>query len=167
MKGDKDMIHQLCHKNRSLDISTVDEQNMFYLEGVRVPPNNIHNVQLAEYENALRAEGLAKDILESTDTDRRAQKDFITIMDINDAHDSFGHMDEQHLREFCKRTRIKLTGKFKTCVGCAESKAKRRPVRKVTQTRATEKGERIYVDTSGPYANSLGGHKKVYILFDM
>ena len=170
MKGNKDMI-QLSHKNRSLDISTIDEQNMFYLEGVRVPPNNngtayINSVQRAEYEDALRAEGLAKDILESTDKDRRAQKDFITIMDVNDAHDSFGHMDEQHLREFCKRTKIKLTGKFKTCVGCAESKAKRRPVRKVTQTRATEKGERIYVDTSGPYANSLGGHKYWFKIID-
>ena len=39
MKGDKDML-QLCHRNRTLDIDTVDEQNMFYLECKQVPPNN-------------------------------------------------------------------------------------------------------------------------------
>ena len=152
IKGDKDIL-QLCHRHRSLDIDTVDEQNMFYLECKRVPPNNngtayINNVRRTPYENSLRAEGLVKDIRESTNTGRSAQMEYISTMDINDAHDSFGHMDEQHLREFCKRTNIKLIGKLKTCVGCAESKAKRKPVRKITQTRATEKGERIYVDTS-------------------
>ena len=178
LKGNKDRL-QLRHKNRSLDIDTIDEQNMFYLECIRVAPNNrgtayINTIQRTESQNllrtgsqdTLRTEGTARDVHEETDRSSSAQKEFITTMDINNAHDSFGHMDETHLREFCKRTRIKLTGKLKTCVGCAESKAKRKPVRKVTHTRATEKGERIYVDTSSAYARSLGGHKYWFKIID-
>ena len=170
IQGNKDKL-QLRHRNKILNIDTIDDQNMFYLECVRVIPRNsgvtyINAITRTECQDTLRREGTARDIHEITNTNRRAQKKFITTMDINDAHDSFGHMDETHLREFCKRTRIKLTGKFKTCVGCAESKAKRKPVSKITQTRATEKGERIYVDTSGPYARSLGGHKYWFKIID-
>ena len=101
----------------------------------------INAIQRTECQDTLRTEGTARDVHEVTDRNGRLQKDFITTLDINDAQDSFGYIDETHLHKFCKRTRIKLTGKLKTCVGCAESKAKRKPVNETTHTRATKKGE--------------------------
>ena len=80
-------------------------------------------------------------------------------MNINAAHDAFGHMNEEILREYCRRNSIELKGNMKTCVGCMIAKAQRRPVKKQTSTRATSAGERIYIDTSGPYPRSLRGKK--------
>ena len=75
-------------------------------------------------------------------------------------------MDEAYVREFCKRASINLIAKMKTCVGCMEAKAKRKPVRKITNTRATKPGERIYVDTSGPLKPDRRGYKYWFKIVD-
>ena len=87
-------------------------------------------------------------------------------MDINQAHDSFGHVSEEILKRFCKENNIKLMGKMKTCVGCKEAKAKRKPVQKHTEIRATRPCERIFVDTSGPYPASLRRYKYWFKIVD-
>ena len=50
---------------------------------------------------------------------------------------------------------VKLTGTLQVCDVCASSKAKARAVRKKTYTRASQPGERIFVDTTGPFTESL------------
>ena len=108
--------------------------------------NNIEDTREMEFEKVMRKTDLIP-------TEKPVRKE--RRMDINQAHDSFGHVSEEKLRKFCKKHNIKLTGHMKTCVGCMEAKAKRKPVRKYAEKRATRPAQRIYVDTSGPYPRSL------------
>ena len=135
-----------------------------------------------EYEKSIRRNDAVKEIEINRNDQRKQQKkeniqqkrkdkrnknkEKRTKMNINVAHDAFGHMDEVILREYCKRHNIELTGNMKTCVGCMIAKAQRKPVKKQTSTRATSAGERIYIDTSGPYPRSLRGKKYWFKIVD-
>jgi hypothetical protein len=77
-------------------------------------------------------------------------------MDINAAHDMYGHASDIPLKSLMKQLGIELTGTKTTCEACAYAKAKAKAVCKSTAIKATAKGERFYVDTSGPYKKSLG-----------
>ena len=50
---------------------------------------------------------------------------------------------------------IKLTGTLQVCDGCALSKAKARAVRNKAYKRASQPGERIFVDMTGPFPEGL------------
>ena len=50
---------------------------------------------------------------------------------------------------------VKLTGTLEVCDGCTRSKEIFRAVRKKTYTRFTKQGERIFVDTTGLFPESL------------
>ena len=164
MEGTSDKL-RLKQKSKSVDIYNTDAQNMFYFLCTRC--KNVHHVrnnhrsysssvQVKNFDNGIRRTELAKE--RAMDNSLRMNK-INKSMDINIAHDSFGHMDEKRLRKFCEKEGIRLTGKLRTCVGCMEAKAKRKAVRKMTETRAKKPCERIFVDTSGPYPRSLNGNK--------
>jgi hypothetical protein len=79
-------------------------------------------------------------------------------LDINEAHQKFGHMSERMLQLTAKRDNIILTGKLQPCPACLLKKATQRPVKKSTLMKATYPGETIHMDVSGPFPNTLGGH---------
>ena len=81
------------------------------------------------------------------------------IVDINDAHEKMGHSCEQVLRATCKTMNVKLTGTLQACEACMKSKARAKAVKKTTETKATKIGERLFLDTSGPFAPSMRGSK--------
>ena len=87
-------------------------------------------------------------------------------MDINHAHDIFNHMSEQVLKQTCQEHYINLTGKLQACPGCLYVKANRKNIMKATNTRATIAGERLFIDTSGPYLQSIGGNKYWFKVVD-
>lgn len=76
-------------------------------------------------------------------------------MDINEAHDKYGHASNVPLKNLAKAIGIELTGDKKPCEACAYAKAKAKAVCKTTLVKAKAKGERLFVDTSGPYKKSL------------
>jgi hypothetical protein len=80
-------------------------------------------------------------------------------LDINEAHQMFGHMSEMMLQLTAKRDNIVLTGKLQPCPAFLLYKATQRPVKKTTLLKATYPGEGIHMDVSGPSSNTLGGHK--------
>jgi hypothetical protein len=80
-------------------------------------------------------------------------------LDINEAHQKFGHMSEKMLQLTAKRYNIVLKGKLQLCPACLLYKATHRQVKKTTLMKATYPGERIHMDVSGPFPNTLGGHK--------
>jgi hypothetical protein len=53
-------------------------------------------------------------------------------LDINEAHQKFGHMSERMLQLTAKRDNIVLTGKLQPCPACLLYKATQRPVKKTT-----------------------------------
>ena len=79
-------------------------------------------------------------------------------MDINVVH-RYSHMGEKLLRTTYNDLSVKLTGTLKVCDGCARSKAKSHVVRKKTYMRASHPGEVIFVDTTGPFPESLIGNR--------
>jgi hypothetical protein len=55
---------------------------------------------------------------------------------------------------------VTLTGALKPCEGCGFlAKAKAKAVSKTTSTKATKPGERLFLDTSGPFSPTLNGYK--------
>jgi transposase InsO family protein len=80
-------------------------------------------------------------------------------LDINEAHQKLGHMSERLLQLTAMQDNIVLTGKLQPCSACLLYIATRRPVKKTTLMKA------IYMDASGPFPNTLGGHK-YWVMFN-
>ncbi|GAX17144.1 hypothetical protein FisN_UnNu082, partial [Fistulifera solaris] len=87
-------------------------------------------------------------------------------LDINEAHEKYGHASNTPLKEVSKQLGIVLTGEKKTCEACAYAKAKAKAVCKSTLVKATKKGERLFVDTSGPYKMSLAKNSYWILVVD-
>ena len=96
---------------------------------------------------------------------KRIQKEQINAyhkrhtMDITTAHHLINHMREQVLRQTCKERKTKLMSQLKPCQGSLYAKAKRKRIMKTSNVRATKAGERLFIDTSGPYPRSIGESK--------
>ncbi|KAI2490914.1 hypothetical protein MHU86_23654 [Fragilaria crotonensis] len=78
-------------------------------------------------------------------------------MDINEAHQKFGHATEsgagnaEGARNYCDRKNVRLR---RMCT--SEGDPKR--TNKTTKVTADKPGERLYMDTSGPYSKQSWGH---------
>jgi transposase InsO family protein len=79
-------------------------------------------------------------------------------LDINIAHDRMCHINEQDLKTTMKQFGIELTGNMNPCPACLLYKSKIKNIPKLSTTQATKSGERIFMDTSGPFTKSLGGN---------
>ena len=80
-------------------------------------------------------------------------------MDVNTSHEVFGHPCIEHLKMTANMQNITLKGEAKPCYGCMMTKAKAKGVKKSTDEKATEPGERLFVDISGPFAKTLKGNR--------
>ena len=92
-----------------------------------------------------------------------------TLIDINDAHELYGHIDHGILRKVLEsRGYSVIQNGFnrKQCEACAYAKAKAKRVGKTTEVKATERGERLFLDISGPYKMSLAGSKYWVLIVD-
>ena len=88
-------------------------------------------------------------------------------IDINEAHDKMGHIGEVLIRKTLENHGIEVIGSMKSCEGCGLAMAKQKKISKITKTRAEKKGERIFVDLSGPYPTTLGGtNYQVHVVDD-
>ena len=79
-------------------------------------------------------------------------------MDTNMVH-RYSNLREKLLRITYNDLGVKLTGTLQACDGCTRPKEKERAVRKKTYTRASHPGERIFVDKTGPFPESLIGNR--------
>ena len=82
--------------------------------------------------------------------------------DINEAHDQWGHHGERRLKEMARLLGYKLTGKQQPCDACGIAKATRARVSKTTNIQATKPGERLFVDTTGPFPNVTPKYKYLF-----
>lgn len=80
-------------------------------------------------------------------------------VDINNAHSKLGHMGEHYIRATYRAAGKKLKGTLGACDACMACKSKRKPIPKVTKSRSSMPGEKIFVDTTGPFASALDGMK--------
>ena len=82
-----------------------------------------------------------------------------TTMDINVAHGLLGHPDTRMVKEMARTQDWTLTGTVKPCGSCALAKARAKAIPKSTLTKATKPGERLFLDISGPFSDSLNQNK--------
>ena len=78
-------------------------------------------------------------------------------MDINVVH-RYSHLGEKLLCITYNDLGVKFTCTLQVCDLCARSKAKARYIRNKTYTRLLNPGERIFVNTTGTFLESLIGH---------
>ncbi|KAI2493888.1 PIF1-like helicase [Fragilaria crotonensis] len=80
-------------------------------------------------------------------------------LDINVAHGLLGHPDTRTVNAMAAKQGWTLTGTVKPCGSCALAKARAKTVPKSTLTKAKAPGERLFLDISGPYSDSLNQNK--------
>ena len=93
-------------------------------------------------------------------------EDKMKSKDINKANDIYGHIGEAALCATFKALKRELTGTLRSCDGCSKVKAKAKAVSKVSTVQAKLPGERIFVDTSGPYKKSIVGSNYWILVID-
>jgi hypothetical protein len=62
-----------------------------------------------------------------------------------------GHTSEKAVRSYLNYHGYKVTGELRNWVSCMNWKAKNKPVNKIATNKATQRGERLQMDLSGPF----------------
>ena len=76
-----------------------------------------------------------------------------------EAHMKWGHPHYEQLNKMAKYYRYNVYGKLLKCGGCCLVKSRAMKTTRTTNKAATKKGERLFIDTTGPYPKSRGGMK--------
>jgi len=85
-----------------------------------------------------------------------------TDIDMNVAHNQWGHHGERRLKEMASVYGFRLTGKLNPCDACGIAKACQTRISKSTKIQATMPGERLFIDTTGPFSECLLNHKYLH-----
>ena len=96
---------------------------------------------------------------EVEELDEKKKKEKKKQIDINNAHELYGHVSHGILKPLLMTRGYVVVNAKKQCKACAFAKAKAKGVSKTTLLKAHEKGERLFMDISGPYKMSLKGSK--------
>ena len=89
------------------------------------------------------------------------------LVDVNIAHECLGHISLDAIKTLAKQHNWTLVGNFRSgCQGCAYAKSKQKNVPHNTVKRATQRGERLFVDLSGPFIPTLKGNKYWLMIVD-
>ena len=86
--------------------------------------------------------------------------------DIKEVHHFPAHSSGNITKETAKAAGINMTGEWRPCGECDQSKAHRHAVPRTTDNRASEQAVLLYVDLAGPMeAKSAGGSRLLLLLF--
>jgi hypothetical protein len=98
--------------------------------------------------------------------EQKKKKEKKKEIDINNAHELYGHVSHGILKPLLTTRGYVVVNTKKQCEACAFAKAKAKGVSKTTLLKAHEKGERLFMDISGPYKMSLKGSKYWLLIVD-
>jgi len=87
-------------------------------------------------------------------------------LDLNVAHQVFGHANANTVTRTCNAYGIKLGGQLDPCVHCALAKAKQKNVVKFSLTHSEVPGERLFIDVSSAKHPSISGTKYWLLVVD-
>jgi hypothetical protein len=91
---------------------------------------------------------------------------FNKVIDINDAHELFGHISDGPLKTLLRERNYVIIGDRRSCEACAYAKAKAKGVSKSPSKPADTKGERLFIDISGPYKKTVKGNQFWVLVVD-
>jgi len=102
-----------------------------------------------------------------TKSNEHGSENIPQLVDVNVAHECLGHISLDAIQTLARQYNWKLTGTFRSgCQGCAYAKSKQKNVPHNTTKRATQRGERLFIDLSGPFTKSLKGNKYWMMIVD-
>ena len=148
----------ITDKNRQMIKCPRDVQSgLYYFHGRR--DESVHAA--TDFSNDPKWENVVDEVDEKTGVNitTSAKMKMLKTVDINEAHDVCGHKGEALLRKTYKKIGVQLTGTLKPCEGCGFAKAKAKAVSKTTATKATQLGERLLLDTTGPFTPTLNRYR--------
>ena len=132
-----------------------EEKNLYYMDATVVSKAQVVNVltdvdfkeenKTSEIEKAIARNDGDPIPVTKADIDKRN-------IDINVAHDQWGHHGERRLREMASIYGFRLTGNLRPCDACGIAKISQTRISKSTKVKATMPGERLYMDTTGPFS---------------
>ena len=137
------------------------EEPLYYLKARRVSPGSKTSDEVNLHEKTSH-----DDVDDSAKKDEKKKLEPAVKIDINDAHELYGHVSDGPLRAILEQRNYVIVGDMKTCEPCAYAKAKAKGVSKKPKEPAKEKGERLYLDISGPYKNTIKGSKFWVLVVD-
>ena len=82
------------------------------------------------------------------------------------AHAIWGHPHLNQLNKMGTFYKVNLTGKLPSCAGCGVVKSRAMATTKTCSKIALKNGERVFIDTTGPYPKSRGGMKYWMVAVD-
>ena len=167
----KDGIHVKMGQN-NLIMFYSEINHLWFLYGKRVQSPSTFNTNYINNKQQIRRSTLQKmNTSETAQVDKNTYKNIVknnnktkfsdystNIIDINLAHILCGHMSEEVTKSLLKSCNVKWSGKFLPCPDCMKYKATAKKLGKFTKLTATKAGERIHIDTSGPFPKTLGGN---------
>ena len=104
-------------------------------------------------------------IRERIDCEVGELESWISDVDINDFHCSFGHVHEGLLGETAKQRNVNLTGTLRECQRCSIAKVRVKFISTTTGTRAVKPGGRVFLGVCGEKSVQLIGGKKYMLIF--
>jgi hypothetical protein len=87
-------------------------------------------------------------------------------ININVLHEFLNHVGEAQVRATAKGWGLSVTGQLDTCTGCARGKARQANTNKVSDKQAEHPGERLFVDLTGPFQESLTKNRYMAMAVD-
>ena len=88
------------------------------------------------------------------------------VMTREEAHSRWGHPHLNQMNTMGNFFKIRLTGKLPSCAGCNVIKGRAMKTTKTCRKSAINNGERLFIDTTGPYPKSRGGMKYWMVAVD-
>ena len=90
-----------------------------------------------------------------------------TKMFVNEAHNKLMHTNEETIKLTANRLNWELINANKTeCMPCAKGKTKQKKISKITESKATKIGERLFIDISSVNIESYGGSRYWALIVD-
>ena len=87
--------------------------------------------------------------------------------DIMEFHTLLGHPSEEITRRTARISGVPLTGTWRPCVQCPESRVRRYVVSNSTESRANERAQRFFIDITGLFhVTSLAGNRYAVLCVD-
>lgn len=166
MTGNKDAI-KIKYKGTNLMFTRCEKDGLYYLRASRLHSSDPDELELMIYDVGVDLDKPIKqedesDNYKDNQADNKGTKEnkpkntTKTVMNRKEAHEKWGHQYKDGCDLMAKYMGIKLQGKL-SCTGCGLVKAREKGVNKKSSRVATRKGERICIDTTGPYPKNGKG----------
>ena len=160
------MIHTIIEENKNVIDIPQPRNDISNNDSKQSRKTTDTNANLDTNNNTKKNTPSTSTLSSTTTNPTTTPKPKLIPMDINDAHHKFGHINEADLRKTMHYYGFKPTGIPTSCTGCLQAKARHLNTNKLSNLQATSPGERLMLDTSGPFHPTPSGTRYWFKIID-